>query len=149
VAAALEQLDADDVEIIPQSLPPFPWYLGGQLFANLFVDPEDTVGFAREYGRRLCLDVAHTKLASNHRHISFFDAVEHLAPVAAHLHVVDAAGLDGEGFQIDEGEVDFRVFAEQIDRLAPNASFIPEIWQGHHNLGEGFWVALDRLEKYL
>jgi hypothetical protein len=30
---------------------------------------------------------------------------------------------------------------------APRASFIPEIWQGHTNEGEGFWVALARLEK--
>jgi sialic acid synthase SpsE/sugar phosphate isomerase/epimerase len=149
VAAALDQIDADGVEIIPQTLPPFPWYLGGQLYCNLFVDPVDTVEFARTYRRRLCLDVAHTKLACNHRQLSFSDAVELLAPVAAHLHVVDAGGLDGEGFQIGEGEVDFRVFSHQVDRLAPKASFIPEIWQGHQNLGEGFWIALDRLERYL
>jgi sialic acid synthase SpsE/sugar phosphate isomerase/epimerase len=149
VAASLDQLDEEGVEVIPQTLPPFPWYLGGQLFCNLFVDPEDTFNFSQKYGRRLCLDIAHTKLACNHLHTSFFDAVETLAPVSAHLHVVDAAGIDGEGFQIDEGEVDFRVLAEQVDRLAPDATFIPEIWQGHQNLGEGFWVALDRLEKYL
>ena len=29
---------------------------------------------------------------------------------------------------------------------APGASFIPEIWQGHKNMGEGFWTALERLE---
>src|SRR6202042_450412 len=133
VALALEQLDEDGVEIIPQTLPPFPWSLGGQLYCNLFVDPQDTVDFSLQYGRRLCLDVAHTKLACNHRRLSFFDAVEQLAPVSVHLHVVDAAGVDGEGFQIDEGEVDFRVLAEQIDRLAPEASFIPEIWQGPQN----------------
>lgn len=28
-------------------------------------------------------------------------------------------------------------------------SFIPEIWQGHINNGEGFWTALDRLEQWL
>jgi N-acetylneuraminate synthase len=149
VAEALDSLDDKDVEIIPQTLPPYPWYLGGQLFCNLFVDPKSTVEFAQTYGRRICLDIAHTKLACNQRHLSFFDAVEQLAPHTAHLHVVDAAGIDGEGFQIDEGEVDFRVLAEQIDRLAPHAGFIPEIWQGHQNLGEGFWVALDRLERYL
>lgn len=149
VAAALERIEEDGVEILPQTMPPFPWLMGGQLFHNLFVDPEDAASFAAEHGRRLCLDVAHTKLAANHRHISFFDAIEVLAPVAAHLHVVDAAGLDGEGVQVGEGEVDFRVLAEQLDRLAPGASFIPEIWQGHQNGGEGFWVALDRLERYL
>ncbi len=148
VASALDGLDDEGVEIIPQTLPPYPWYLGGQLYCNLFVGPEDTVEFSKQYNRRLCLDIAHTKLACNQRHLSFFDAVEQLAPVSAHLHVVDAAGLDGEGFQIEEGEVDFRVLAEQVDRLTPDAGFIPEIWQGHQNLGEGFWIALDRLERY-
>ena len=28
-------------------------------------------------------------------------------------------------------------------------SFIPEIWQGHKNNGEGFWVALKELENKL
>lgn len=149
VAAALREIDGEGVEILPQTLPPFPWYLGGQRFCNLFVDPTDTVEFARRYGHRLCLDVAHTKLACNVRGISFSDAIEQLAPYSAHLHVVDASGVDGEGLQVGEGEVDFRVLAEQLDRLAPTAGFIPEIWQGHQNLGEGFWVALDRLERYL
>ena len=66
VAESLQSVDEEGVEIIPQTLPPFPWYLGGQLFCNLFVNPDDTVRFAREYSRRLCLDVAHTKLACNH-----------------------------------------------------------------------------------
>ena len=29
---------------------------------------------------------------------------------------------------------------------APKSSFIPEIWQGHKNGGEGAWLALERLE---
>lgn len=149
VASGLEELDDEGVEIVAQTLPPFPWYLGGQRFCNLFVDPADTVEFARRYGRRICLDVAHTKLACNQRQLALSDAVELLAPYTAHLHVVDASGVDGEGLQVGTGEVDFRVLAEQLDRLAPAAGFIPEIWQGHQNLGEGFWVALDRLERYL
>jgi hypothetical protein len=35
-----------------------------------------------------------------------------------------------------------------LDRCAPAASFIPEIWQGHKNEGAGFWTALDRLEAW-
>ena len=33
-----------------------------------------------------------------------------------------------------------------MEQLAPKASFIPEIWQGHKNNGEGAWLALERLE---
>jgi sialic acid synthase SpsE/sugar phosphate isomerase/epimerase len=149
VAAALEELDTSGVELIAQTLPPFPWFFGGQHHGNLFCHPQDTASFAAETGMRLCLDVAHTKLACNHLRIPLSEAMELLMPHTAHFHVVDAAGLDGEGLQIEEGEVDFRMLADQMDRFAPRASFIPEIWQGHKNSGEGFWIALDRLERYL
>ncbi len=148
VGRALEEVDHSGVRLAAQTLPPFPWYFGGQLYCNLFVDPEDTVRFVGDHGIDLCLDVSHTKLAANHRGASFAEWVELLAPHAIHLHVVDAAGVDGEGLQIGEGEVDFAVLAEQLDRLCPEAGFIPEIWQGHKNDGEGFWIALDRLEQW-
>lgn len=146
VADSLSQLDTDGVEILAQTLPPFPWYLGGQLFCNLFVDPEDTAQFCRDTGGRICFDVSHSKLTANHRRRKFHEFVEVLGPHVAHLHLVDAAGVDDEGLQIGEGEINFADVAERLDRLCPNASFIPEIWQGHKNDGEGFWIALDRLE---
>lgn len=148
VAQSLSQLDIDGVEIIPQTLPPFPWYRGGQLFCNLFVDAADTAKFCQDYGYRLCLDIAHSKLAAKQNQEPFSEVVEQLAPLAAHLHIVDAKGIDGEGLQIDEGEVNFTELIEQLEKLTPESSFIPEIWQGHKNRGEGFWIALDRLEKY-
>jgi len=146
VADSLSQLDTEGVEILAQTLPPFPWYLGGQLFCNLFVDPEDTAQFCRDTGGRICFDVSHSKLTANHRRRKFHEFVEILGPHTGHLHLVDAAGVDDEGLQIGEGEINFADVAEQLDRLCPNASFIPEIWQGHKNDGEGFWIALDRLE---
>ena len=76
------------------------------------------------------------------------EAVETLAPLSSHLHLVDGTGVDGEGVQVGEGDVDWPVLAEQLDRLAPGVSFIPEIWQGHVNDGEGFWIALERLEQW-
>ena len=36
-----------------------------------------------------------------------------------------------------------------MEKKAPSASFIPEIWQGHKNNGEGAWLALERLENCL
>ncbi|MCU1369604.1 MAG: sialic acid synthase [Ilumatobacteraceae bacterium] len=145
----LSRVDDSGVEIVAQTLPPFPWLLGGQWHHNLFVEPEDTIAFSEKSGYRLCLDVSHTKLAANHAKASFRDWTELLAPHTAHLHIVDAAGVDGEGLQIGDGEVDFAVLGEQIDRLAPGVPFIPEIWQGHRNGGEDFWIALDRLEAWL
>jgi sialic acid synthase SpsE/sugar phosphate isomerase/epimerase len=148
MANSLKQLDTDGVEIIGQTLPPYPWYFGGQLYLNLFVTPDDTVKFCQQNNLRLCFDVSHSKLTCNELGLSFGNFVSKVAPFAAHLHIADAKGVDGEGLQIDEGEIDFFILGEKLDKLCKDASFIPEIWQGHKNSGEGFWIALERLEKY-
>lgn len=148
VADGIERLDVSGVRLCAQTLPPFPWYMGGQLHCNLFVDPRDTAWFAETFGVRLCLDVSHTKLATNWLGMSFSEGIEMLAPHAEHLHLVDAAGIDGEGLQVGDGEIDFAVLAGQLAFAAPNAGFIPEIWQGHVDGGNGFWIALDRLEAW-
>ena len=145
---SLQKLDKTGVEIIIQSMPPFPWHFGGQRYHNLFVDPKDTVEFCRESGFRLCLDVSHSKLACNHYKWSFKELIEQLGPYTAHLHLADADGVDGEGLQIGDGSIDFPSLAEHLSKATPDASFIPEIWQGHKNEGEGFWAALERLEKW-
>ena len=149
IADALQRLDASGVRIAAQTLPPFPWLMGGQQYHNLFLDPRDTAEFARATGTDLCLDISHSKLASTFLSIPFSETVELLSPHTIHLHMVDATGVDGEGVQVGEGDVDWPALAEQLDRLVPDAPFIPEIWQGHVNNGEGFWTALDRLEQWL
>ena len=149
VAQSLSEIDSEGVEIIPQTLPPFPWYFGGQLYLNLFVEPFDTAEFCRQYGYRICLDVSHSKLACNYYKLSFKEFVQKVGIYAAHLHIVDAKGIDGEGLQIGEGEIDFPALAEDLAKTASQASFIPEIWQGHKNEGEGFWAALEKLESWL
>jgi len=148
-AQSLSELDQKGVEILPQTLPPFPWYFGGQLFANLFVDAENTAQFCDEYGYRLCLDLCHSKLTTNFRNQDYMEFLKKVGPHTAHLHVADAIGVDGEGLQIGEGDMDFTAIAEVLDKTCPDASFIPEIWQGHKNEGEGSWVALERLEGLL
>ena len=148
VAQSLSELDSKDVEILPQTLPPFPWYFGGQRFSNIFVDAEDIVRYCTEFSQRVCLDISHSALTTNERGTSFRDFVQQVGPFTGHLHIVDAGGVDGEGLQIGEGDIDFPGLAQDLASLAPEASFIPEIWQGHHNSGEGFWVALGRLEEW-
>jgi sialic acid synthase SpsE/sugar phosphate isomerase/epimerase len=148
VADSLAQVDQEGVEIIPQTMPPFPWHFGGQRFHNLFMMADEIVDFCERYRYRVCLDISHSQLACTHFKDSFKDFLERVGPYSAHLHMVDAEGVDGEGLQIGEGMVDFAMVAETLNRCAPAASFIPEIWQGHKNEGAGFWTALDRLEKW-
>ena len=146
MADSLSQLDRKGVEIVGQTLPPFPWYFGGQLYLNLFVHAGDTAQFCKDNALRLCLDVCHTRLAANHFGNSFKAMIDQLAPYTAHLHMADARGVDGEGLQIGEGDIDFPALTDHLLKQCPMASFIPEIWQGHKNNGEGFWMALERLE---
>jgi N-acetylneuraminate synthase len=151
VAASLRALDGDaqvaGVELIPQTMPPFPWHFGGQRYHNLFLDPEEIASFCDREGRRVCLDISHTRLAATHLQRSFAGFVRTVGPHVAHLHVADARGVDGEGLPIGEGEMDVAELGALLDEACPGVSFIPEVWQGHKNGGEGFWLALDRLER--
>lgn len=148
IAEALAKVDQTGVEIIPQTMPPFPWHFGGQRFHNLFMVADEIQTFCERHGYRVCLDISHSQLSCTHFKYSFKDFLEQVGPYSAHLHMVDAEGVDGEGLQIGEGMVDFAMVAEILDRCSPKASFIPEIWQGHKNEGAGFWHALDKLEKW-
>ncbi|HIJ79504.1 MAG: N-acetylneuraminate synthase family protein [Desulfobulbaceae bacterium] len=145
---SFSELDMDGVEIIPQTMPPFPWHFGGQRYQNLFMDHHETAEFCKEMGMRICLDISHSKLACNYFNWSFSEFIETVGEYVAHLHIVDAEGYDSEGLQVGEGIIDFVALARDLDLFAPNASFIPEIWQGHKNKGEGFWVALECLEQW-
>jgi N-acetylneuraminate synthase len=128
---------------------PFPWHFGGQRFQNIFIFPEEAARMCAEHELRMCVDISHTCLASNYFGFDLYEGIAALGPWTAHYHLGDAKGLDGEGLQIGDGEIDFRKLGDVMRRTAPDAMFIPEIWQGHKNVGEGFWVALERLEPYL
>ncbi len=143
---SLGKLDMEGVQVIPQTMPPFPWHFGGQQFHNLFVDPDFIADFCERTGMRVCLDVSHSKLACNYLKKSFAIFLQKVLPYTAHLHLADAAGVDGEGLQIGDGEIDWREFFFLANSFKDSVTFIPEIWQGHKNGGEGAWIALDRLE---
>ncbi|WP_245305422.1 N-acetylneuraminate synthase family protein [Bradyrhizobium sp. LTSP857] len=148
-AQSLKELDMDGVELTPQTMAPFPWHFGGQRHQNIFIFPEESAAFCAKHDLRMCVDISHTKLAANHFGFDFAQGLAQLGPHTAHLHFGDAKGLDGEGLQVGEGEIDFDEIGKVLRKHAPTASFIPEIWQGHKNMGEGFWTALERLEGHI
>lgn len=148
-AQSLGELDLDGVELIPQTMAPFPWHFGGQRYQNIFVKFEEIVEWCSKLKLRMCFDVSHSRLTCNYFGIDFYEFAEKIAPFSAHLHLGDAKGLNGEGLQVGEGEIDFVRLGAILQKGCPAATFIPEIWQGHKNGGEGFWLALDRLEGTL
>jgi sialic acid synthase SpsE/sugar phosphate isomerase/epimerase len=139
-------LDTSGVELIPQTMAPFPWHFGGQRFQNLFVHANEIIKWCNELELRMCFDISHSQLMCNHFQLDFYDFAKKIAPHTAHLHLGDALGVNGEGLQINEGNIDFIKLGKILKKGCPEASFIPEIWQGHKNDGEGFWIALDRLQ---
>ena len=67
-------------------------------------------------------------------------------PYIRHIHFADAYGLDGEGVPIGEGDIDFaRIMPLFADY---EGTWVPEIWRGHLNRGQGFLEALIKLKEY-
>lgn len=148
-AKSLSELDMEGVELIPQTMAPFPWHFGGQRYQNLFVKADEISFWCDKLSLRMCFDISHSRLACNHLGVDFYEFAEKVAPISAHLHLGDAQGLNGEGLQIGQGDLDFARLGKILRTGCPQASFIPEIWQGHKNGGEGFWIALEKLEGLL
>ena len=144
----LKELNTEGVELIIQTMPPYPWHFGGQQFHNLFMDSESIVDFCERNKMRVCFDISHSKLACNHYGWDFDVFVKKVMPYTAHLHIADSEGVDGEGLQIDEGDINWEDFSKNIYSYNSSVSFIPEIWQGHKNDAIETWRALDRLESY-
>jgi N-acetylneuraminate synthase len=144
--ASCKEIDFHSTELLPQNMPPFPWHFGGQRHQNIFMMPDELASRANEMGIRLCLDLSHLSMTCSHFKLDFQQALKALLPLAAHLHVADAAGVNGEGVLMGTGDVDWRATWQEICRY-PNISFIPEVWQGHKDHGAGFWHALEMLQE--
>ena len=95
----------------------------------------------------ICLDVSHSVMACNHYGWSIEEFIQKVAKHTVHIHISDAQGDDGEGIQMGSGDLNFESFIKTLNKFVPNVPFIPEVWQGHQNNGQGFWSALDFLER--
>lgn len=147
---SVEALDHAGVELLLENLPPHPWYFGGQWLTNAFMDAHEIRDFIVSMGMNTCFDTSHAKLYCNWAHEDFFEQVEVLLPYIRHLHLADAAGLDGEGLQIGTGTIDWVRFFQVIgagQEGGYQGTMIPEIWRGHQRGGEGFLVAIQRLSE--
>ena len=99
---SLSCLDLDGVELIPQTMAPFPWHFGGQRYQNIFVHAEEIVYWCQKLNLRMCFDISHSRLTCNHFDLNFYEFAEKIAPITGHLHIGDASGVNGEGLQIGE-----------------------------------------------
>tara|TARA_B110000211_G_scaffold46695_1_gene50058 strand:- start:10439 stop:12691 length:2253 start_codon:yes stop_codon:yes gene_type:complete len=149
ISDSLSQIDLSGVTIAIQTMPPFPWHFGGQSFHNLFVCADEIKVFCSQNPNiKICLDVSHSMMACNYYGWDLLNFVEKIAPYNVHMHIVDAKGSDGEGVKIGEGDVDFHALFRLLNKVNEKVQFIPEVWQGHKNNGEGFWSGLEFLESH-
>ena len=142
---SLEEIDSNKVELLLENLPPYPWYFGGQWKGNYFMDSEDIRDFCQATGYKICFDLSHAALYCNAKEKNLTEYIKTIKPFIRHIHFADAYGLDGEGVQIGEGDID-------LDAVLPffkdyNDTWVPEIWRGHLDNGRGFLHALSELKK--
>ncbi len=146
-AETLAQLDCQDVEILPENMPPRPWVFGGEWVGNIFLLADDIKRFLDETNFSLCFDTSHAALSCNAAGINLARQVRTLRPYIHHLHVSDGSGIGEEGLQIGEGSISW---AEVLSELSGyKHTMVPEIWQGHMHSGRGFLQAMEKLKPYL
>jgi len=145
LSRSVEQIDSEGVEMLLENLPPHPWYFGGQWITNAFMDAKEICDFIIPRKLNICFDTSHSKLYCNWAHIDFYEQVKTLLPYTHHLHISDGSGLDGEGLQIGDGNIDWVRFFHLTKDY--RGTMIPEIWRGHQHSGQGFILAIQRLSE--
>ena len=147
LSESLSLINDFEVDIIPQTMAPFPWHFGGQRFQNIFLDAVEIVEWCNKLNLRICLDTSHSKLYCNYKGLDFNAFVEALLPLTTHIHLGDAKYTNGEGLQIGDGDINFEQLFSLLKELDFQHSILPEIWQGHKNNGSGFALALMKMEE--
>jgi N-acetylneuraminate synthase len=143
---SMGELDDEGVQLLLENMPPFPWIYGGQQHHNNFMDAGEIADFCERTGWTICYDTSHAKLWCNYAGVDLYEHAKTLKPYTEYLHVSDAIGVDGEGIQIEEGDIDWeRLMSLYEDFDGP---IITEIWRGHEKRGSGFKDAARRLAKY-
>jgi N-acetylneuraminate synthase len=143
---SLAEMKTGGFEILLENLPPYPWYFGGAWKGNYFMGAEEIADFCLESGFKLCFDLSHAALYCNAKNKSLLGYIETIYPYIRHIHFADGYGLDGEGVQIGEGDIEF-------DAVMPlfkdyRGTWVPEIWRGHLANGREFIKAMERLFIY-
>jgi N-acetylneuraminate synthase len=147
LAKTMENLDDDGVHLLLENMPPLPWIYGGQQYHNNFMRADEIAEYCEKHDQKICYDTAHAKLWCNYADISLKEHMDKLKPYIEYLHIADAAGVDGEGLQLEEGEINWQEIAPIINDL--DVPMTTEIWRGHEKNGEGFKKAAEKLKRIL
>ena len=143
----LKNIKSKNYNLLLENMPPYPWYYGGKFYQHIFTDTKEIKKFCKEVNINVCYDTSHAKLASNMLKKNFKNFTKDILQNIEYLHVSDAAKMHQEGLQIGEGEIDFKMFFQLVKNL--NVNFVPEIWNGHLDNGQGFKTAMHNIQKIM
>jgi len=128
------------VKIMPQFLPKLAWYFGGAVKLDVFCHVDD-IEFYSQLPFGICMDTAHCIMAANYYKQSPADWITRLLPLSGHIHISDAAGIDGEGVPFGDGDLD-----DVLDIvLRQESRKVVEQWEGHLNNFDGFKQSVNYL----
>lgn len=130
------------VELSYQTLPPFAWYFGGSVPLNTYCAPVDWA-YIVEMEIPITLDLSHLIMSCNYYHADLMSATNQLLPMAKHIHLSLADGVDGEGVGFFELSSQNKELIQQILSI-PKVKVI-EVWQGHLNEFAGFRDSITQL----
>ena len=135
------------IDILPENLPPRPWYLGGEWFQHGFMLSKDMLDFCNYFNLGMTYDICHASLYCNEFGIDLADYTREIMPIVKHIHISDAYGNNGEGVQIGEGSINFDKVLKEVKQY--QFTWVPEIWSGHLHQGAGTYKCMQILnEKY-
>ena len=144
--APLWERYCEKVDLLPENLPPRPWYIGGEWFQYGFMSTFDMRRFCDVFNLGMTYDMCHAALYCNDVGISLLDYTRSVKNIVSHVHISDAVGINGEGHQIHEGCINFEdIFTELSD---VDYTWVTEIWSGHLHSGLGVHRSLKELKKY-
>ena len=149
LAKTLEKYEKEGIKILPQTMPPLPWFYGGQAYHRLFVDLNEIIEFQAYKKNYFCLDVSHSFLACKNLDKDFYYLVEEVNQYIKHCHISDGRQPNGEGLQVGEGDIEFQKVIKILSLKDGNKSWIPEIWNGHLNNFSGFKCAIERINQLM
>ncbi|PMB02577.1 hypothetical protein CEN49_25280 [Fischerella thermalis CCMEE 5273] len=145
---SLKQLDSSGLEVLVENMTPFAWFLDKdwapkQGMSNSFMDAEELSIFLNTHKYNMCFDVCHAKLYCNYAGKDLYTFMRTIRPYVKHFHFSDCTGIDGEGLQVGEGEINWQEVCEVFSDYS--YGWTPEIWNGHHDHGKKFYEAHEKL----
>lgn len=138
--------DKELIDILPENLPPKPWYLGGEWNQYGFMTEDDIIKFCKKFNLKMTYDICHAKLYCNCCNKNIIDFTKKIKKYVSHVHISDTQGINGEGVQIHEGDTNFEPIFEEMKDI--DYSWVTEIWAGHLNNGEQQYKSMKLLEDY-